>query len=141
MSLRETNNIRQSRQLGLASLRVDSLRAWRQSEDAVILPISYEFSEVNHCLFNNDSAIVPIQWPLPNLEKPTRKQKLALLKQKVESARQRAAKAVQAQRQANPIPIEVSQSSSLPNRIVSISVLILLASVIVMVVCAWACFR
>ncbi|MFN0108678.1 MAG: hypothetical protein ACKVZH_07465 [Blastocatellia bacterium] len=142
MELRNTNNFRQSIP---PSLRLDGLHAWRQSEDAVILPIEYDFSELNRSSFNTDAAIIPIQWPLPNLEipsdQPTRKQKLALLKQKVESARQRAAKAVQAQRQANPIPDSPVQTLYSPKNFISVAVLVLLASVLVTVVFAWACFR
>ncbi|MGH9803002.1 MAG: hypothetical protein ACRD82_21765 [Blastocatellia bacterium] len=159
MTHRTPNNIHQSRPqktLRPQTLRVDSLRAWRQSNDAVILPIVYELVETGGG-FNSDSAIVPINWPLRRFatsiipleipgQKTDRKQKLALLKKKLESARERAAKraAIQAAKQANIASTKPAEPENQPTtsiRHLPTAVPLLLLCVIALVVFAWICFR
>lgn len=141
------------------TLRLDSSHARRQSADAIILPIVYELSEPNRGGFKSDSVIVPINWPLRRvvttsiipLEIPgnDRKKKLALLKQKVESRRERAAKAKelrarQSDKQAELISAHPAATENNPANKAGCSptaVPLLLLSAIVLVVFAWACFR
>lgn len=146
------------------TLRVDSLHARRQSQDAVILPIVYEFAKPNCGGFNSDSIIIPINWPLNRslrqfttsiipLEIPgndsDRKKKLALLKKKVESARERAVKArtIQTDKQTDDNsakPDRIAKTESKPVGKTGCSptaVPLLLLSAILLVVFAWTCFR
>ncbi len=155
MTHRESTNFIQSRP---PTLRLDGLRARRQSADAVILPIVYELAEPNRVAFNSDSVIVPINWPLRrfvttsiiSLEIPgndsDRKKKLALLKQKVESARERAAKAraLRASQTDKPVDVISAQPENKPSGKAGCSptaVPLLLLSAIALVLFAWACFR
>lgn len=151
-------------QLRPPTLRVDSQRAWRQSENAVILPIVYELAEADGRRLQPDSAIVSIAWPLklpsrrydtsiipveiPNDEED-RKKKLALLKKKVESAKERVLKKRKLRRNDDQ-PDVVSDASETtgakPNPIsrtpyFATAVQLLLLSVIALVVFAWVCFR
>ncbi|MBL8189328.1 MAG: hypothetical protein JNK38_15070 [Acidobacteria bacterium] len=153
------------------TLRVDSQRAWRQSEDAIILPIVYELAEPAGRSLQPDSTIVSIPWPMKmparrhkasiiSLGIPTneedRKKKLALLKKKVESAKARVLKSRKPQAsQTEPavdaaLPNASPESSHAvtanPNSIgnsayFATAVQLLLLSVIALVVFAWVCFR
>lgn len=146
------------------TLRVDSLHARRQGENAVILPIVYELAETGRRRLQPDSAIVPIAWPLklpsrrydttiipvevPNNEED-RKKKLALLKKKVESAKERVLKKRKL-RQKGDQPDAVSDvadttgattNSTGKTRYFATAVQLLLLGVIALVVFAWTCFR
>lgn len=153
------------------TLRVDSQQAWRQSEDAVILPIVYELAEPNGHRSQPDSAILPITWPMKlptsrrhntsiiSLEvlnnEQDRKQKLALLKDKVESAKARVLKRGKLlgkkdspeteanSPNANPPHSTASGAKTSPSkpRYFSTAVQLLLLSVIALIVFAWVCFR
>jgi hypothetical protein len=171
MTHRKSTNFLQSHP---PTLRVDSLHARRQSADAIILPIVYELVEPNRNGFNPDSVIVPISWPLRRVVTTTiiqieipgplefagrpleipgkdtdRKKRLALLKQKVESARERAAKAKalrasQADKQNDVISAQPAATENKPTGRAGCSptaVPLLLLSAIMLVVFAWACFR
>jgi len=154
MAYWEPKNLRQSRQ---PSLRADSLRALRQSNDAVILPIVYEFTEANNEGLSPDSLIVPINWPLPrfttvtapleiSISKSDRKQNLALLKQKLESPRKRPAKikAKPPDQQTENTPAKPVSPQSKPegnSGHLQTTVPLLLLFGIVVVIFAWACFR
>lgn len=153
------------------TLRVDSQRAWRQSEDAVILPIVYELAEPAGRHLQPDSTIVSIPWPMKmparrhkasiislgiSADEDVRKQKLALLKKKVESAKARVLKS----RKPQPAKTQPTIDATLPkarpdySNVVSANpnsignsayfataVQLLLLSVIALVVFAWVCFR
>lgn len=151
MTHRTSTNFIQSRP---PTLRLDGSHARRQSENAVILPIVYELPEPNRGSFNPDSVIVPITWPLRRfvttsiipLEFPDRgsdrKKKLALLKRKVESARERAAqKAAQAKQRAETAQAKTENKPTDKAESSPTAVPLLLLSAIVLVVLAWACFR
>ena len=58
------------------TLRVDSQLAWRQGDNAVILPIVYEPAEPELPKSNPDAAIVTINWPL---KVPSRKLKTSII--------------------------------------------------------------
>jgi hypothetical protein len=154
MAHQKPTNIHYSR---LPSLRVDSVRAQHQSQDAVILPIEYELAEPNSATLHSETLIIPINWPisqftavLTSLEisdsQSDRKRKLALLKAKVESARKRAAKtkALQKERQSESAAVSSDSpngQSAMNARSLKTAVPLLLLGVIVLVVFAWACFR
>lgn len=155
MTHRKSTDFIQSRP---PTLRLDSSHARRQSADAVILPIVYELAKPRSASFNSDSVIVPINWPLRrfvttsiiSLEIPDndsdRKKKLALLKQKVESARERAAKAKslranQTDKHADVISAQPENKPANKAGCSPTAVPLLLLSAIVLVVFAWACFR
>ena len=154
MAHQKPTNIHSSR---LPSLRVDSVRAQHQSQDAVILPIEYENAEPNYSTLNFDTLIIPINWPinqwtavLNSLEildhESDRKRKLALLKAKVESARKRSAKtkALQKERQVESTAAGSGVLNGYPvvnTRSLKTAVPLLLLGVIVLVVFAWTCFR
>lgn len=153
------------------TLRVDSQRAWRQNKDAVILPIVYELAEPAGRHLQPDSAIVSIPWPMKmparrhkasiislgiSTNEDVRKQKLALLKKKVESAKARVLKnrkppASQTQPAVESTlpktrPDDSHAVSTNPNSLGNSSyfataVQLLLLSVIALVVFAWVCFR
>ncbi|MBS1787133.1 MAG: hypothetical protein JST85_05390 [Acidobacteria bacterium] len=136
----------------LPSLRVDSLRAHRQNQDAVILPIVYELSDPGYAR-NPDSLIIPISLPIRQvttvvtslqnaLGELERKQNLALLKKKLDAPRKRPAKPKTSPTQpksdlssANP------PGKTEPNKHLQTVVPALLLSVILLVVFAWMCFR
>jgi hypothetical protein len=153
------------------TLRVDSQHAWRQNEDAIILPIVYELAEPQGRRLQPDSTIVPIPWPmkmparrhktsiisfgLPTNEQD-RKQKLALLKKKVESAKARVLKNRNPATPETPpdvnndLPTAHTNHPTAANAIVNstaktgyfaTAVQLLLLSVIALVVFAWVCFR
>jgi len=158
-------------QLRPPTLRVDSQHAWRQSEDAVILPIVYELAEPEGRRLQPDSDIVSIPWPMkmPNSRHKTsiislgiptneddRKQKLALLKKKVESAKARVLKnrnpatpetqpdvnhALPTAHPNHPTAANMTQNSAGKTRYFATAVQLLLLSVIALVVFAWVCFR
>lgn len=158
MTHRKPTNFLQSRP---PTLRVDSSHAERQSADAIILPIVYELAEPNRGCFKSDSIIVPITWPLRRVvtttiipletpgKFPDRKKKLALLKQKAESRKERAAKAKelrarQADEQAELISAHPAATENKQGGKAGCSptaVPLLLLSAILLVVFAWACFR
>lgn len=154
MSHQKPTNIHYSR---LPSLRVDSVRAQHQSQDAVILPIEYELAEQSSSALHSDTLIIPINWPisqftavLNSLEildhESDRKRKLALLKTKVESARKRSAKTktLQKDRRAESTAVNPDSQDGKPAqnaRCLKTAVPLLLLGVIVLVVFAWACFR
>ncbi len=46
------------------TLWLDSRNAWRQSEDAVIIPISYRNPETDRTENHVETIIIPISWPL-----------------------------------------------------------------------------
>jgi len=150
----QPTQLRQSRP---PSLRVNSLRAHRQNQDAVILPIEYEFTEPSYGL-NSDSWIIPITRPVRRLttvvtpletaiNELTRKQNLSLLKKKLESPRKRPAKI-----KAKPSVQQTETTSAKPviskkkpngnsNQHLQTTVPLLLLAVIVLVIFAWTCFR
>ncbi|MBP6823068.1 MAG: hypothetical protein KA368_16080 [Acidobacteria bacterium] len=151
MTHRKPNNFLQPRP---PTLRVDSSHAQRQSADAIILPIVYELAEPNRGCFKSDSVIVPITWPLRRVvtttiiplgipgKFPDRKKKLALLKQKVELRRERAAKAKALRaKQAEVISPQSENEPAGKAGCSPTAVPLLLLSAIVLVVFAWACFR
>lgn len=145
------------------TLRVDSQLAWRQGDNAVILPIVYEPAEPELPKSNPDAAIVTINWPLkvPSRKLKTsiisieglsseedRKEKLALLKQKVESAKERIIKTrtlrtkeLRADARSNAEPVDGRQNSTRKSKYFATAVQLLLLSVIALVVFAWMCFR
>lgn len=147
----------QSRQSRPPSLRVDTLRAHRQNQDAVILPIVYELAEPGYGL-NSDSWIIPITLPVRRfttvvtpletaINELTRKQNLSLLKQKLESPRKRPAKT-----KTQPSAQQTENTSARPvstknkpegnsSQHLQTTVSLLLLAVIVLVIFAWACFR
>lgn len=158
-------------QLRPPTLRVDSERAWRQGEDAVILPIIYEPAEPKGRRLQPDSDIVAITWPmkLPSSRRDTsiisldilnneqdRKKKLSLLKNKVESAKARVVNRRKIQDNDNSVAAKKGQpnphsnqakaaganlNSSGKAQYFSIAVPLLLFGVIALVVVAWLCFR
>lgn len=153
MAHQKPTNIHYSR---LPSLRVDSVRAQHQSQDAVILPIEYENAEPNYSTLNFDTLIIPINWPinqwtavLNSLEildhESDRKRKLALLKAKVESARKRSAKtrSLPKDRQIESSAVGSNQDGKPAQsaRSLKTAVPLLLLGVIMLVVFAWTCFR
>ena len=145
------------------TLRVDSQLAWRQGDNAVILPIVYELAEPDRPKSNPDAAIVTINWPLkvPSRKLKTsiisieglsseedRKEKLALLKQKVESAKERIIKTrtlrtkeLRADARSNAEPVDGRQNSTRKSKYFATAVQLLLLSVIALVVFAWMYFR
>ena len=158
-------------QLRPPTLRVDSQRAWRQGEDAIILPIVYELVEPQGRRLQPDSTIVSIPWPMKmparrhktsiiSLGIPTneedRKKKLALLKKKVESAKARVLKNRKAVAPETKPAVNhalpqahsnhFAAANTMPNSAAktgyfATAVQLLLLSVIALVVFAWVCFR
>ncbi|MDX2040104.1 MAG: hypothetical protein SF097_02595 [Acidobacteriota bacterium] len=158
-------------QLRTPMARVDLQHAWRQNEDAVILPIVYELAEPDSRRLQPDSDIVAINWPLKlpsrrhhntsiiSLDvlsgEEDRKKKLALLKDKVESARARVLgrgkfqdkdESSTTNNQSNPPQNLSAATGAKPNSsgkspYFSTAVQLLLLSVIALVVFAWICFR
>lgn len=136
------------------SLRVDSLRAHRQNQDAVILPIVYDLSAADHAQ-NFDSLIIPISLPIRRqvttvvtslqsaLSDLERKQNLALLKKKLDVPRKRPAK-LKTKPSSTPQSVLSSTNASgtsEPSNHLQTWVTALLASVILLVFFAWMCFR
>ncbi len=140
----------------LPSLRVDSVRALHQSQDAVILPIEYELAEPINSTLQRDTLIIPIHWPINQLTavldsleladgEGDRKRNLALLKARVESARKQSAKTYSRQQdRQRAAALNSGQPDDRPAhnlRRLKTAVPLLLLSVIVLVVFAWTCFR
>ncbi len=153
MAHQKPTNIHYSR---LPSLRVDSVRAQHQSQDAVILPIEYELVEPNSGTLQCDTLIIPINWPISHFtavlnsleitdNESDRKRKLALLKAKVESARKRSAqtRSLQKDRQIENGAARSNRDGrpSRSARSLKTAVPLLLLGVIMLVVFAWTCFR
>lgn len=153
MAHQKPTNIHYSR---LPSLRVDSVRAQRQSQDAVILPIEYELAEPISATLHSDTLIIPINWPISQLSavlnsleisdnESDRKRKLALLKAKVESARKRSVKTrslpENRQIESSAVRSDRTNGTAQSGRSLKTAVPLLLLGVIVLVVFAWACFR
>ena len=127
----------------MPTLRLDIQRAWRQSEDAILLPIVYDLPGINPA--NPDAMIVQIAAPsLPaapaevlNLEEKRRN--LALLKKRAETGDFRAPK----NRYKDQAEIDPSFASTEPKKFkhLSKSVPLLLLGVIALVLFAWMAFR
>lgn len=131
------------------SLRVDSLRAHRQNQDAVILPIVYDLSAADHAQ-NFDSLIIPISLPIRTtvvtslqsaLSDLERKQNLALLKKKLDVPRKRPAKLKPSSTPQSVLSSTNASGTSEPSNHLQTWVTALLASVILLVFFAWMCFR
>lgn len=140
----------------LPSLRVDSVRAQHQNQDAVILPIEYDLTEPANNPLQADTLIIPIYWPVSQItavlnsleiaDEGDRKRKLALLKVKVDAARKtlRLDARQQRNRRGTAAPIAPSKPIDYPGqnfRRLKTAVPLLLFGVVVLVIFAWTCFR
>ena len=141
------------------TLHVDTRQAWRQSEDAVILPIIYDSSMSARTTGAPDSILIPIlpiTWPHLPLESAVsqppfietlsseedRKMKLAVLKQRAELAKTRITR--NSTRHTNGVPPVVPAPEITfveKARHLSTAVPLLLLGVVALVLFAWATFR
>ena len=150
MAHREPNKFHLTRP---PSLRVDSLRAHRQNQDAVILPIIYDLSAADHAQ-NFDSLIIPISLPIRRqvttvvtslqsaLTDLERKQNLALLKKKLDAPQKRPAKLKSSSTTSQSVLTSTNDpGTSEPSNHLQACVSALLLSVILLVFFAWMCFR
>jgi len=127
-------------------LRLDSQRAWRQGEDAILFPIVYELPSFTPV--HPDEVIVDISrqrasfLPVELLSWEERKKNLASLKKKAETGNFRVPKNAQKNQLeidpsfAAPVDPVLPQSKHL-----SRSVPLLLLAVIALVLVAWRMFR
>ena len=126
-------------QLPPQTLHLDSQRAWRQSENAIVLPIVYDLPE--HGLYFDTIINQPIASDLPAdfLGREEKRRNLASLKRKADTGDFRIPKTAQ-QNQPEVDPTFANADPPKSKRLFN-SVLMLLFSVFALIFFVWLTFR